>query len=98
VAEVLDIPAGGFYEHYTQRCTICSRRIRQPQDGTRNLCIVQVFRRWDSLTALGLPMNIKDPAGCVGFVPVFDNPGDAYKWRDEEHPDATVVAIWPGAE
>jgi hypothetical protein len=60
--------------------------------------LVQVLRKWESLTVLGLPLNANQLPGCVGFLPVFSTLEAAQTWRDEEHPDAGIVAMAPSSQ
>ena len=60
--------------------------------------VVQVLRQWSSLQVMGLPLNANQIPGCEGFLPVFSTLEAATAWRDEEHPNAGIVAIVPGAE
>ena len=57
--------------------------------------IVQVLRRWRSLTVLGLPLEGELGApGCVGFMPIFKDRASAEQWKvDQGHPDAGIAEI-----
>ena len=55
---------------------------------------VQVMRHWDSLRAGPFALNIEAAApGCIAFMPIFKDEASAIRWRDEEHPTATIAAI-----
>lgn len=59
------------------------------------LFVVQVLRRWSSLTVLGLPIAGELGAeGCIGFMPIFKDRASAEQWKvDQGHPDAGIAEI-----
>jgi hypothetical protein len=64
-------------------------------DETERWYVVQVFRKWSSLTVLGIPLDGEAAApGCIGFMPIFKDAASAEAFKaDQEHPTAKVAAI-----
>ena len=61
--------------------------------------VVQVMRKWESLQVLSIPLSTEAAApGCIGFLPVFKSFEAAIVWRDQEHPNAGIVAASPSEE
>lgn len=62
--------------------------------------VVQVMRKWTSVTVLGFPLaGEKDAPGCVGFLPIFDSLEAAKAWRTEQgHENAGIVSIEQATE
>lgn len=56
--------------------------------------VVPVFRKWESLQVLGLPLSGHQEPGCIGFLPVFETYEQAEAWCIEnEHPTDGITAI-----